>query len=209
MDAEPPILPFVHSRVRRRHDGTAPDTVSDIGTRLRAHRRAANITLRQVAEKSGLTAAYLSQVETGRTTPSIASAKRIAAAYGLSLVGLLAEDDDRGDSIVLRREERRLLISARSGAVKELLVHRQGGKLLEPLYVVIPPGKGSDGQYDHAGEEFGFVLSGTLELNVEDKVHRIRKGDAFYLKSTRRHGFRNPNRRSRAIVLWVITPPSF
>lgn len=102
-----------------------------------------------------------------------------------------------------------MLISARSGAIKELLVHRQGGKLLEPLYVVIPPGKGSDGQYDHAGEEFGFVLSGTLELSVEDKVHRIRKGVAFYLKSTRRHGFRNPNRRSRTIVLWVITPPSF
>ncbi len=56
MDAEPPILPVVHSPVRRRHDGAAPDNVSDIGTRLRAHRRAANITLRQVAEKSGLTA---------------------------------------------------------------------------------------------------------------------------------------------------------
>ena len=189
--------------------GPAEDTVSDLGARLRAQRRAANITLRQVAEKSGLTAAYLSQVETGRTTPSIASAKRIAAAYGLSLVGLLAEDDDRRDSIVQRREERRLLISGRSGVVKELLVHRQGGKLLEPLYVLIPPGKGSDGQYDHPGEEFGFVLSGTLELSVEDKVHRIRKGDSFYLKSTRRHGFRNPNRTSRTIVLWVITPPSF
>ena len=149
-----------------------------------------------MAEKSGLTAAYLSQVETGRTTPSIASAKRIAAAYGLSLVELLAEDDDRGDSIVQRRQERRLLLSGRSGVVKELLVHRQGGKLLEPLYVVIPPRKGSDGQYD-------------LELSVEDKVYRIRKGDSFYLKSTRRHGFRNPNRKSRTIVLWVITPPSF
>ena len=162
-----------------------------------------------MAEKSGLTAAYLSQVETGRTTPSIASAKRIAAAYGLSLVELLAEDDERGDSIVQRREERRVLMSGRRGVVKELLVHRQGGKLLEPIYVVIPPGKGSDGQYDHAGEEFGLVLFGTLELRVEDKVYRIRNGDSFYLKSTRRHGFRNPNKKSRTIVLWVITPPSF
>src|SRR5438067_1672688 len=103
----------------------------------------------------------------------------------------------------------RHLTRSRRGVVKELLVHRQGGKLLEPLYVVIPPGKGSDGQYDHAGEEFGFVLSGTLELSVEDTVYRIRKGDSFYLKSTRRHGFRNANKRSRTIVLWVITPPSF
>jgi len=183
--------------------------VSDLGTRLRAHRRAADITLRQVAEKSGLTAAYLSQVETGRTTPSIASAKRIAAAYGLSLVELLAEDDDRGDSIVQRRQERALRRSGRSGVGEELLVRGERGKLLEPLDVRIAPREGSDGQYDHAGEEFGFVLSGTLELSVEDKVYRIRKGDSFYLKSTRRHGFRNPNRKSRTIVLWVITPPSF
>jgi len=110
---------------------------------------------------------------------------------------------------VQRREERRLLLSGRSGVVKELLVHRQGGKLLEPLYVVIPPGKGSDGQYDHAGDECGFVLSGALELSVENNVYRIRNDDSFYFKSTRRHGFRNPNRRSRTIVLWIITPPSF
>ena len=172
-------------------------------------RRSADLTLRQVAEKSGLTASYLSQVETGKTMPSIASVKRICAAYGLSLVELLGDDERREDHIVLRRKERRRLVRARGGVVKELLVHQQGGKVLEPLYVVIPPGTGSNGQYDHPGEEFGFVLSGTLELRVEEKVYKIRKGDSFYLKSTWPHGFRNPNRRARAIVLWVITPPSY
>jgi hypothetical protein len=46
-------------------------------------------------------------------------------------------------------------------------------------------------------------------LTVEDRVYRLRKGDAFYFSSTRLHGFRNPSARFEAAVLWVISPPSF
>ncbi len=75
--------------------------------------------------------------------------------------------------------------------------------------MTIAPGEGSKGAYDHAGEEFGLVLSGTLELQVEHQVFRLSKGDSFYFSSTRLHGFRNPSRRRPTVVLWVITPPSF
>ena len=98
---------------------------------------------------------------------------------------------------------------ANSTLVKELLVARQGGKKMEPLCVTIEPGGGSKGTYDHAGEEFGLVLSGTLELVVEDHVYLVRQGDSFYFTSTRLHGFRNPSARRKAVVLWIITPPSF
>jgi quercetin dioxygenase-like cupin family protein len=93
--------------------------------------------------------------------------------------------------------------------VKELLVNRQAGKRMEPLLVTIEPGKGSAGRYDHAGEEFGLVLGGRVELTVEDKSFRLGKGDAFYFSSTRLHGFRNPDRKRVAVILWVITPPSY
>jgi quercetin dioxygenase-like cupin family protein len=80
---------------------------------------------------------------------------------------------------------------------------------MEPLLVTVQPGEGSDGQYDHAGEEFSLVLGGTLELAVEDEVFALRKGDTFYFCSTRLHGFRNPGRRGKTTVLWAITPPSY
>ncbi len=160
-----------------------------------------------VADKTGFTQAYLSQVERGRVSPSLASLKRIALAYGVSLVSLLS-DEPRDGAIVVRAAGRRRLLGQR-GVVKELLVTRQSGKRMEPLCVTIQPGSGSEGEYDHAGEEFGFVLSGVLELTVEGQVFRLRRGDAFYFASSRQHGFRNPSRRTRTVVLWVITPPSF
>jgi transcriptional regulator with XRE-family HTH domain len=182
--------------------------MDQLGVRLRTSRRAQGHTLKTLAQKTGFTEAYLSQVERGRVSPTLASLKRIASAYGLSMVELLTDDPPADNSIVLCRGDRRKLLQAK-GIVKELLVRRQGGKRMEPLYVTIGPLCGSNGQYDHAGEEFGLVLSGRVELTVEDRVYRLRKGDAFYFSSTRLHGFRNPSARLKSAVLWVISPPSF
>ncbi len=184
--------------------------MTELGQRLRRLRRAQERTLREVAQKAGYSEAYLSQVETGRASPSLASLKKIAAGYGVSIVELFIDDDGAdGNQIVLRRQERPRLPITNPSIVKELLITRQRGKKMEPLCVTIAPGEGSKGAYDHAGEEFGLVLSGTLELRVEDDVFLLRKGDSFYFSSTRLHGFRNPSRQTQAVVLWVITPPSF
>jgi transcriptional regulator with XRE-family HTH domain len=183
--------------------------MTDLGRRLRVARRGQGLTLRTLAGKTGFTEAYLSQVETGRVSPTLASLKRIAAGYALSVIDLLSDEPLAEGGIVLHRADRRQVVPGQGGVVKELLVRRQGGKRMEPIAVTIEPLGGSEGQYDHAGEEFGLVLSGTLELTVEDQIHRVRRGDAFYFTSTRLHGFRNPSRRRRAVVLWVITPPSF
>lgn len=179
------------------------------GSKLRATRKASELTLKDVARKTGFTEAFLSQVERGRASPSLAAVKKIATGYGLTVAELLADDEIDDRCVVLRPSERRRLSFGTGGVVKELLVARQSGKRMEPLNVTIQPGQGSEGQYDHAGEEFGLVLAGTLELSIEDSVFTLRKGDTFYFSSARLHGFRNPSRRGSTRVLWVITPPSF
>ena len=184
--------------------------MTELGQRLRRLRRAQERTLREVALKAGCSEAYLSQVETGRASPSLASLKRIAAGYGVSVVELFVDEDEpNGHQVTVRRRERRRLPISDPHIVKELLVTRQSGKRMEPLCVTIAPGGGSKGAYDHAGEEFGLVLSGALELQVESQRFLLGKGDSFYFSSTRLHAFRNPSRRRRTEVLWVITPPSF
>lgn len=177
------------------------------GEKLRAIRRLQNQTLKQVAEKTGFTQAYLSQVETGKATPSLASLKRIANAYGASIIDLLMEQLETG-GVILRRGDRPKLVLRSGDIVKELLVARQSGKRMEPILVTIQPERGSQGVYDHPGEEFGMVLSGQLELTAEGTIHHLRRGDTFYLNSTRPHGFRNPSHRHATTVLWVITPAS-
>ena len=97
-------------------------------------------TLKVVADKTGFTEAYLSQVETGRVQPSLAALKRIAAGYGISLVDLFDEPRARGEEIVLPLAQRKRLVFGDGGVVKELLVRRQAGKQMEPLLVSIRPG---------------------------------------------------------------------
>ena len=183
--------------------------MTDLGQRLRRLRRAEDRTLKDVAQKTGYSEAYLSQVELGRASPSLTSLKKIADGYGVAIAELFADAHGDANRVMLRRRERRRMAIANSTLVKELLVARQSGKKMEPLCVTIDPGGGSEGTYDHAGEEFGLVLSGSLELRVEDQVYLVRQGDSFYFNSTRLHGFRNPSHRRKAVVLWVITPPSF
>jgi transcriptional regulator with XRE-family HTH domain len=183
--------------------------MTDLGQRLRVVRRAQGRTLKAVAQKAGFTEAYISQVERGHASPPLASLKRIADSYGVSLVELLADETADEQELVLRAKDRQRLVLRHGQVVKELLVRRQSGKRMEPLRVVVQPLAGSKGLYDHAGEEFGIVLSGVLELTVEERVFKVKKGDTFYFASTRPHGFRNPSPRSVAEVLWVITPPSF
>jgi transcriptional regulator with XRE-family HTH domain len=183
--------------------------MTDLGQRLRRLRRAQDRTLKEIAQKVGYSEAYLSQVETGRASPSLASLKKIADGYGIPVVDLFSDERPHDQHLVLRRRDRRELAVGNRSVVKELLVARQGGKKMEPICVTIAPGGGSKGAYDHAGEEFGLVLAGSLELTVENQVFLVQKGDTFYFSSTRLHGFRNPSRRHRAVVLWVITPPSF
>src|ERR1051325_11168149 len=131
--------------------------MSELGMRLRATRRAQGHTLKALAHKTGFTQAYLSQVEAGRASPTLASLKKISAGYGLSMVELLTDDGPADNRIVVGREERRQLLHGKGGVVKELLVRRQAGKRMEPLCVTIQPGGGSYGQYEHAGEGFGLV----------------------------------------------------
>jgi quercetin dioxygenase-like cupin family protein len=76
------------------------------------------------------------------------------------------------------------------------------------LYTVIKTGGGSHGLYSHAGEEFGYVLQGELELILNDKVHQVRKDESFYFSSLIPHNWGNKGKED-VIILWVITPPSF
>jgi uncharacterized cupin superfamily protein len=79
---------------------------------------------------------------------------------------------------------------------------------MEPQVVTVEPNCGSEGAYDHVGEEFVFVLQGELELWLGEREYRLSTGDCLYFASTIPHRWRNPGKRT-ARTLWVNTPPTF
>ena len=79
---------------------------------------------------------------------------------------------------------------------------------MEPILLRIGPGGASQEMPPHEGEEFGYVLSGSVVLQIGDKKHRVKTGGSFCIHPTAPHIIRNTGKRD-AKVLWISTPPSF
>ena len=183
-----------------------PPFMETLGTKLRILRKSQGLSLKQLADRVGCAASYLSMVENDRLDPSVSRLKRIVDALGKTIVDLFGEPGD-GD-IIVRKEKRARAAFPGSKLLIEILVPQAPEKKMDARLAVVAPGGGSDGDYSHPGEEFGIVLRGTLELTVDGATYLLQEGDCFYFHSTRNHRFRNKSDQE-AQVVWVNHPPSW
>jgi transcriptional regulator with XRE-family HTH domain len=182
--------------------------MKEIAEKLRALRLANRMTLKELAKKAGCTDAYLSQLERGRANPSIMILKKVASALQVKVVDFFLEDETNGDDVVLSERERVNINFRRGDAKIQMLVRDIQNKRMQPFYTTIEPGGGSEGSYSHIGEEFGIVLQGVLEIQIQGKVHRVKKNESFYFSSHEPHGWSNPG-KGKTVVIWVVSPPTF
>ena len=182
--------------------------MEEIGKKLKAYRLGNRMTLKQLANRAGCTDAYLSQLERGHANPSIMILKKIASALGIQVVDFFLEPEVKGNDVVLKERDRVNINFKRGEAKIQMLVRDIENKRMQPFYTTIEPGGGSKGSYSHIGEEFGIVLQGELELNLDGKIYRVRKNESFYFSSQEPHSWLNPGKR-KTIVIWVDSPPTF
>lgn len=180
---------------------------TEMGGRLRTIRRRRQATLRAVADRAGISESFLSQVERGVASPSVASLQRIAGALNVSVADLFEPDGFRSQPRVLRKESRPMLALGTRGR-KFLLTPRP----LENLEIFIgelqPGGATAESPYMHGdSEELVLVLSGTVELQLEDRVFELGPGDSIDYRSSVPHRVNNVG-EDVAEVMWVISPPS-
>ena len=177
---------------------------------MRHWRLVHDLTLKDMAQQVGCSESLLSKIENERATPSLSTLHRIGAVMETNLGDILGP----GESETVIRANRRNVLwvdsNERAGEKMRLeqLVPAKRGRLLQADMYVIPPGVGSNGAMQHIGEEFGFVLSGTLCLTVEETSHDLEAGDAFVFRSELAHEFVNRG-ETEARVLWLNTPPTF
>ena len=178
-----------------------------LGSRIRAMRQARHLTLRDVADRAGVTESFLSQVERDVASPSIATVGRIARALDLSIAQLFAEDGQVGR--VVRREARRRIAYPGLRAVDEFLTSNMAGRLQVIVCTIDPGGGTGEEPYTHdSDEEVVVVLAGVLDLWVGDEHYVLREGDSITFSSRTPHW--NVNRGDvPATVLFCLTPPSF
>jgi transcriptional regulator with XRE-family HTH domain len=183
------------------------ETELQLGPRIRSLRHARHVTLRQLAERAGVTESFLSQVEREVTSPSIASVQRIARALDLGIAELFADGEPQGR--VVRRTDRRRISYPGLRSVDEFLTAGSGGRLQVILSTLEPGGGTGEEPYSHeSDEEVVVVLSGSIELWVADEHHLLEEGDAIAYSSRLPHRNRNAADH-QAVILFCCTPPSF
>lgn len=176
-----------------------------LGIQVRQRRRIKGLTLTELSQQSGLSVGLLSQIERGLSSPSLKSMTQICTALGVPLSwlfdsGPLESPAEKG--LVVRRGSRRRLDLGTYGVTKELLSPDLGGEMQIYLVSIRPGGQSGPETYTHRGEEGGLVLTGTLELTVDDRIVLLYEGDSFRFRSSLAHRFANPG-ATQANVVWA------
>jgi len=180
-------------------------TNAQMGNRLREIRKSKGLSLKKLAKITGTSISYLSMVENGKVDPSFSKLKSIVESLGVAVINLF--QPDTGMDVVVRADYRSKGNLPESKTDIEILVPPKPEiKRLNARLAIIHPGGGSAGEYAHAGEEFGYVLKGRLNLGVDRQEYTLTEGDSFFFVSERPHYFRNDSDED-AHVIWINQPP--
>ena len=175
---------------------TATTEALGVGPRVRALRDGMGLSLRDLAERSGVSAPMLSQVERGETSPTLAVAAKIAAGLELSLSQLLRLDEADGVSVV--RAGERLLGGHADGHHYEVLTPPVPGQRAEVSQHTLAPGCATSGPddppiHEPGSRETAVVLDGRLRLVCDGVGHDLGEGDAVTFDADLPHHFENPD----------------
>jgi len=171
-----------------------------LGNRLRDLRRQPGLSLRALAESSGLSANTLSLIENGKTSPSVATLQQIALALNIPITSFF-EVEVRHDPVIFTRNDQRTGSTFAHGQLEELGTGL-GNDGLQPFVVTIKP-HGSSGTkpLTHDGIEFIFCLDGQVNYLVMGDPYVLNPGDSLLYKSQIPHGWFNPNEQPARLLI--------
>jgi len=158
---------------------------ASLGHRIHSMRESRDWTLDDLAERTGLSKAYLSRLEAGERQPSIQTLGEIAGVFGVSIAALFEHPDESADCVVVRggsttaRAANGLFFRTLSSTTKPFNIH--------PIGVTIPADRSGHQTYRHDGEEWLYVTVGRVKVTVNEIEHALETGDAAHYDSRLPH----------------------
>ena len=179
----------------------------EIGKEVKRLRLQRGLTQEELADRCELSKGFISLLERDLTSPSIATLMDILESLGSDLKAFFSETGDEklvfGEDDIFVKEDAEGI----RGRIRWLVPSAQKNQM-EPIMVELGPGGETEEDDPHEGEEFGYVLSGTLKIVLGDRVERVKRDESFYFRPTAPHKLVNAG-KAPCRVLWVSTPPSF
>lgn len=179
----------------------------EVGERLRELRTRRRLSQRQLARRTGVANASISQIEAGKLNPTVSMLKKVLDGLSVSLSEFFSDEPDDAGRVFFRAAE---LTEIADGGVS----YRQVGanlreRAIQLLHERYEPGAGT-GRHAlrHDGEECGLVLAGRLRVTVGEQTQVLGAGDAYYFRSSQPHTFHNPGSDACELIT-ACTPPTF
>lgn len=176
----------------------------DIGSKLKELRVLKGLTQEELADRAELSKGFISQVERDLTSPSIATLMDILQCLGTSIGEFFYEIPE--EQIVFGKNDYFEKYDAELKNVIKWIIPNAQKNVMEPILLSLEPEGSTYPDTPHEGEEFGYVMQGSVTIHLGNKLHKAKKGESFYFTADKKHYLTS---RTGAVIIWVSSPPSF
>ena len=177
----------------------------ELGRRIKRVRESRKLTLKAIEASAGISATHVSEIERGKTSPTLGALLRIARALGKDAAFFLEEEELGEVSLVTVADRVRESLPDHAGAMDRLTTSIPGGAL-QARYIVLSPGRRRCAEpHAHEGNEVALVLSGVVRFDVDGEVIELCDGDSIHLDASAPHAYSNAARDEDAVLVWVCS----
>ena len=178
------------------------DVIASIGPKVRQLRRQKNLSLQQLAERAGLSAAAIHKIERNGMVPTITTLMKVAAALNRS-VAYFVDEEQAEPAVLVRADERKPVFTSKENLELAGISGPYGQFFMAGAIATVEGDANSGAKpMEHPGEELIYVLEGSLGFQVDTEEYMLRRGDALHFRTDRPHRWWNPSSRP-ARAIWM------
>lgn len=178
----------------------------NIGCKIKDLRVQKGLTQEELANRCELSKGFISQLERDLTSPSIATLIDILQCLGTDLKDFFSDSGE--EQISFKETDYFEKIDEELHNKVEWIIPNAQKNMMEPIRLSLAPGGSTYPDNPHEGEEFGYVLSGSIILILGNRSIKVKKGESFYFTANTTH-YIKAGAETGATLIWVSTPPSF
>jgi transcriptional regulator with XRE-family HTH domain len=180
-------------------------TKEEIGRRIKKIREQHHLTLKNVEAKAGISATHISEIERGKTSPTIGALIRIAEALGKDPAYFI-EDEELNDVSFIALEDRQTRKLEKAAGETEILTNSIPSGKIDSQLITLAPSPDSDIElHSHDADEAVLILSGNVRFKVEDSEYTLGEGDSIYYVGSQEHGYVNGSDSEEAKMIWFAS----
>lgn len=172
-----------------------------LGSKVKRLRIAKGYTQEELADRCDLSRSFISQLESDKVSPSVETLERVLRVLGTDLKHFFSDEPKK---IVFKKSERVPVYDLPKGVKIDILMDGIEDKEIDAKIVELEPGTQTEQEDYHEGDEFGYVIEGSVEVYIDGKKYKAKEGDCFYYSADCIHYLKNSG-KEKAKLLWIQT----